>query len=56
MIEVKPYLKPDGYRTRHWAVYVDGDLLAVVLYRKGAQAIAELIMAIRTGKEAGDAA
>lgn len=31
MIEVKPYHKPDGYRTRHWAVYVDGELLAVVL-------------------------
>lgn len=56
MIEVKPYLKPDGYRTRHWAVYVDGVLLAVVLYRKGAQAIADLIMATRAGKGAGDAA
>ena len=56
MIEVKPYLKADGYRTRHWAVYVDGELLAVVLYRKGAQAIAELILATRAGKGAGDAA
>lgn len=56
MIEVKPYLKADGYRTRHWAVYVDGELLAVVLYRKGAQAIADLILATRAGKGVGDAA
>lgn len=55
MIEVKPYHKPDGYRTRHWAVYVDGELLAVVLYRKGAVAIAEMLMKNRTGK-ASDAA
>ena len=43
MIEVKPYLKADGYRTRYWAVYVDGELLAVVVYRKGAQAIADML-------------
>ena len=55
MIEVKPYHKADGYRTRHWAVYVDGELLAVVLYRKGAMAIAEMLMKTRTGK-ASDAA
>ena len=55
MIEVKPYLKPDGYRTRHWAVYVDGELLAVVLYRKGAQAIADLILTTRAEKGACDA-
>ena len=46
MIEVKPYLKADGYRTRYWAVYVDGELLAVVLYRKGAQAIADMLTRI----------
>jgi hypothetical protein len=56
MIEVKPYLKPDGYRTRYWAVYVDGELLAVVLYRKGAEAIADMLMRGRYRKEAGDAA
>ena len=56
MIEVKPYLKADGYRTRFWAVYVDGELLAVVLYRKGAQAIADLILTTRAGKAASDAA
>jgi hypothetical protein len=56
MIEVKPYRKPDGYRTRYWAVYVDGELLAVVLYRKGAQAIADLILATRAGKGVVNAA
>jgi len=56
MIEVKRYRKPDGYPSRYWAVYVDGELLAVVLYRKGAQAIADLILNTRAGKVASDAA
>jgi hypothetical protein len=56
MIEIRKYRKPDGYATRHWAVYVDGELLAVVLYRKGAQAIADLILNTRAGKAANDAA
>ncbi len=46
MIEVKRYLKPDGYATRYWAIYVDGELLAVTLYRKGAVAIVNLIVKI----------
>jgi hypothetical protein len=56
MIEVKRYRKPDGYPSRYWGVYVDGELLAVVLYRKGALAIADLIIATRAGKEAERAA
>ena len=56
MIEVNPYLKSDGYRTRDWAVYVDGELLAVVLYRKGAQAIADMLTQGRCRKEAEGAA
>jgi hypothetical protein len=56
MIEVKRYLKPDGYPTRYWGIYVDGELLAVVLYRKGAVAITEMLMKARTGKAAIDAA
>ncbi|MCF7733180.1 MAG: hypothetical protein K9N23_15930 [Akkermansiaceae bacterium] len=56
MIEVKRYRKPDGYQTRYWGIYVDGELLAVVLYRKGAQAIADLILSTRAGKAASDAA
>ena len=56
MVEVKRYRKPDGYPTRYWGIYVDGELLAVVLYRKGAQAIADLIHSTRAGKGASDAA
>lgn len=56
MIEVKRYRKPDGYPSRYWGVYVDGALLAVVLYRKGAMAIADLILSTRAGKEAERAA
>jgi hypothetical protein len=56
MIEIRKYRKPDGYATRYWGVYVDGELLAVVLYRKGAQAIADLILNTRAGKAASDAA
>jgi hypothetical protein len=56
MIEIRKYRKPDGYATRYWAVYVDGELLAVVLYRKGARAIADLILSTRAGKAASDAA
>ena len=37
-------------RTRFWAVYVDGRLLAVVVSRKGAEAIAAL-RARTAGKE-----
>jgi hypothetical protein len=55
MIEVKRYRKPDGYATRYWGIYVDGELLAVVLYRKGAHAIVDLIVRTRSGEAASDA-
>ena len=42
-IEVARYRKPDGWPTRHWAVFVNGDLLAVTLYRKGALAVAAVL-------------
>ena len=42
-VEVTRYRKPDGYATRFWAVIVDGDLLAVTVYRKGAEAVARAI-------------
>jgi hypothetical protein len=51
MIEVKKYRE-----TRFWAVYVDGELLAVVVYRKGAQAIADILTLGRYRKEAEGAA
>ena len=51
------YDRGEKYRqTRFWAVYVDGELLAVVVYRKGAMAIADLILTTRAGKAASDAA
>jgi hypothetical protein len=42
-IEVLKYRKPDGYATRYWSVIVNGELLAVTLYRKGAEAVARAI-------------
>ena len=42
-VEVTRYRKPDGYATRYWAVIVDGDLLAVTVYRKGAEAVARAL-------------
>jgi len=46
----------DGNATRFWAVYVDGEPLAVTVYRKGAEAIADLIRKMRFANDAGDAA
>ena len=51
MIEVRKYRQ-----TRFWAVYVDGELLAVMVYRKGARAVADLLMKMRLRKESTDAA
>ena len=51
MIEIRKYRQ-----TRFWAVYVDGELLAVVVYRKGARAVADLLMKMRLRKESTDAA
>ena len=42
-IEVKRYLNSSGWPTRNWAVYLDGELLAVTVYRKGAEAVAGTI-------------
>ena len=43
-VEVRRYRKDDGWPTRNWAVYVDGELLAVTLYRKGAEAVADRLI------------
>ena len=56
MIEVKKYCKPDGYATRYWAVYVDGELLAVTVYRKGAMAVADMLLEFRGKESTHDAA
>ena len=42
-VEVARYRKADGYETRFWSVIVDGELLAVTVYRRGAQAVAAAI-------------
>ena len=52
----KAIRRGDAKLAGYWAIYVDGELLAVTLYQKGAQAIADLIMKMRFSKEAGDAA
>jgi hypothetical protein len=41
------------YGSRYWAVWLDGQLLVVALYRKGAQAVATAITQFSThlGKE-----
>ena len=49
-VEVARYRKCDGWPTRHWAVFVDGDLLAVTVYRKGALAVARAIDALNDGR------
>ena len=51
MIEIRKYRN-----TRFWAVYVDGELLAVVVYRKGARAVADMLLRMRLRKESTDAA
>jgi hypothetical protein len=42
-VQVEKYRKPDGYQTRFWSVTVDGELLAVTVYRRGAQAVANAL-------------
>jgi len=42
-VHVARYRKADGYQTRFWSVTVDGELLAVTVYRKGAEAVARTI-------------
>lgn len=42
-VEVRRYAKANGQITRHWAVYVSGELLAVCVYKKGAEAVASCL-------------
>jgi len=51
-------IEVERYGNRNWAVYVNGELLCVCLYRKGAQAVAKLveemagrIQEVETGEE-----
>ena len=51
MIEIRK-----NRHTRFLVVYVDGELLAVVVYRKGAVAIADMLRKMHFSKKAEDAA
>ena len=42
-VEVTRYCKADGYVTRYWSVRINGELLVVTVYRKGAEAVARAI-------------
>ena len=50
---MNPKLSITKYGSRHWAVFLDGELLAVTLYLKGARAIMAAITKLSTlhGKE-----
>lgn len=45
------YQKPDGYKTRYWSVTVNDELLAVTLYRNGAEAVARTINTLAMNQE-----
>jgi len=55
VVTIARYRKPDGYETRFWAVYVDGELLAVVVYRKGAEAVRRMILGVPAVRADGSA-
>jgi len=40
----------EKYGNRNWAVRINGELLAVTVYKKGARAIIEYIQQIASGK------
>ena len=47
----------EKYGNRNWAVRIDGELLAVTVYKKGAKAIVEFLERMTTTKESsGDLA
>jgi len=54
---MNPRLSITRYGSRNWAVWLDGELLAVTLYLKGAQAIQAAITKLSThhGKEVNHA-
>ncbi|MCF7675811.1 MAG: hypothetical protein K9N23_06440 [Akkermansiaceae bacterium] len=53
VVTIARYRKPDGYETRFWAVYVDGELLAVTVYRKGAEAVRAMIVRVSATRSVG---
>ena len=49
-ITVSRYRKEDGYTTRYYAIHLDGTLLAVTVFRKGAEAVRAKLMELLEGK------
>jgi len=41
----------EKYGSRNWAVRINGELLAVTVYKKGAKAIVEFVERMTTAKE-----
>lgn len=41
------------YGTRNWAVYWNGELLCVTLYKRGAKAVADAMLTLLHAKPAG---
>lgn len=54
-ITVSRYRKEDGFPTRHFAIHVNGALLAVTVYRKGAEAVRAKLMEMLAGRLASPA-
>lgn len=45
-LTISPYHKGDGWKTRYWAVHIGEELLAVVVYKKGARAVVEKLRSL----------
>ena len=54
---MNPVVSTTRYGSRNWAVWLDGELLAVTLYLKGAKAIASAItkLSMHHGREVNHA-
>ncbi len=50
-ITVGRYCKADGFPTRHYAIHLDGVLLAVTVFRKGAEAVRTKLLELLDGRE-----
>jgi len=44
-------IKVTRYGSRNWAVWLDGELLAVTVYKKGATAVAHALASLTTNHE-----
>lgn len=44
IVHLSDRLRIERYGQRHWAIYLDGNLLAVTVYKKGALAVALMLL------------